>query len=290
MKKFLGALLIFCSVFSFNNVYASINYFDAKEFIIKVKNINEKIEKIELVNFEECEMEETGFNYETTHEVVEPYGDGMIDHLKEHDTENYFVDQKVHYNYLSGRFKDDIEHAIGGGFFMEVAEDGTIDYDYAYDHIYKTKKDFEIGCSMVLKQGVVCAKTTKYKSYKLTPIKELDISNIESNEFVYKHDDIRNLKIGLRIKNENSEYKTFIAPSESHIGMYRYGGNPRIEEEKIIVFDYSGVSYESNVAASFNTYIEPYVIIYGTIIIIVSILLLIIIIIALYLKKKKAKK
>ena len=84
-------------------------------------------------------MEETGFNYERSLEVDDQYGDGMIDHLNEHDTENYFVAKKVHYNYLSGRFKDDIEHAIGGGSFMEVAEDGTIDYDYAYDHIYKTK-------------------------------------------------------------------------------------------------------------------------------------------------------
>lgn len=293
MKKFLGVLLIFCSVFSFNKVYAMITEYEAKSFTITVQNIDEKIEKIDVVAFEECEMEETGFNYETTYEVVEPYGDGMIGHLQKHDTENYFIDQTVRYNYLSGRFKDDIEHAINGGSFSEVNENGIIDYDYAYDHIFKTKEDFEIGCSMVLHQGVVCAKTTKYTAYKLTTVKELDISNMESNEFVYNHDDLSNLKIGLRIKNEKGEYKTFIAPREIYTTMYRTGYHPEIQEQeyhKIVVFDYSGVTYQSNTTASFRNYLEPYVIIYGSIIIIVSILLLIIIIIALYLKKKKAKK
>ena len=67
MKKFLGVLLIFCSVFSFNKVYAMITEYEAKSFTITVQNIDEKIEKIDVVAFEECEMEETGFNYETTY-------------------------------------------------------------------------------------------------------------------------------------------------------------------------------------------------------------------------------
>ena len=53
MKKFLGVLLIFCSVFSFNKVYAMITEYEAKSFTITVQNIDEKIEKIDVVTISE---------------------------------------------------------------------------------------------------------------------------------------------------------------------------------------------------------------------------------------------
>lgn len=274
----------------YSYVFASMTSYNAEEYIIKINNINEEIERIDLIQYEKCDLDELGWEKKSSVEEVELYGNEIITHRYDYDTENYYIDQIVRYNYLAGKAATDIEHVIHGGEYIEYDGQELVTYDVVKDERYKTKEEFEIGTLKIKDHKIICARTIEYKAYKITPIKEINVSEIKTGELVYKHDDLTNLNIGIRIKLTDEKYKTFIPMGQNGLWMDRGGYKPILDKEKIIIFDYSGVSYESNVAASFNTYIEPYVIIYESIIIIVSILLLIIIIIALYLKKKKAKK
>lgn len=274
----------------YSYVFASTTSYNAEEYIIKINNINEEIERIDLIQYEKCDLDELGWEKKSSVEEVELYGNEIITHRYDYDTENYYIDQIVRYNYLAGKAATDIEHVIHGGEYIEYDGQELVTYDVVKDERYKTKEEFETGTLKIKDHKIICARTIEYKAYKITPIKEINVSEIKTGELVYKHDDLTNLNIGIRIKLTDGKYKTFIPMGQNGLWMDRGGYKPILDKEKIIIFDYSGVSYESNVAASFNTYIEPYVIIYGSIIIIVSILLLIIIIIALYLKKKKAKK
>ena len=290
MKKTLKILSLVCIVISIASyAYANYTSYDAKEYIIEIKNINEEIEKIDLVNFEECDMEETGFNYTTTFEIVTLFGEDLIKHLNKHDTENYYVKQTVRYNYLAGKAAQDIEHTVVSGKYTEFDDDKIITFDFARNERFKNENEFYEYCKIVNSQEFICVKTTNYKSFKLTPIKEINLSNIENNKLIYNHDDYSNLKIGIRIKNRNGEYKTFISNDNSML-MFRYGGNPIMDKEKVTIFDYSAVKYKDNSQYSFklpirnnNQWIPSLILIA----IILFIIVIILIIFNIILKKKK---
>lgn len=292
MKKILKSLLIICILFSINySAYAMMETYEAEEYIIKIKNINEKIEKIDLVNYEECDMEETGGNYTTTHEIVPLFGEDDIYHLDKYDTENYYIKQIVRYNYLSGKAAQDIEHTVSGGIYSEKEDGKLITYDLARTERFNNNQDFYQSCQEAKENEFICVKTTTYKSYKLAPIKEISLSDIKFNKLVYNHDDYSNLKIGIRIKNEKQEYKTFISKNNSMI-MTRYGENPIKDKEKIIIFDYQTGTYKDNAKysfkAPFKTSSQQF-----NFIVIISILLIIVIalfILSIIFKKKKSYK
>ena len=309
MKTIIKLLSIICilisiSIESYAYVDDILSYtsYDAEEYIIKVENINEEIEKIDLVNFEECDMNDTGWNYTTNLEIVPLFGENIIDHLDKHDTENYYIKQNIRYNYLAGRAAKDIEHTVSWGKYLEEG-DGTFGtFDWARTERFKSENDFYDYCNITNENRIyelykadntfICVKTTNYKSYKLTPLKEISLSNIENNTLTYNHDDYSNLKIGIRIKNTNGEYKTFVS-NDNGMLMYRYGGNPIIDKEKIIIFDYEAGTYKSNSQYSFKPPLKT-----GgqqfNFIIIISVLLFIIIltfiILNIKLRKKKLNK
>lgn len=252
MKKTFKILLIICILISTtNSAYAMIHSWEAEEYVIKINNINEKIEKIDLVNFEECKLEETGGNYITNFEVVPLVGEDDKEHLYNHDSENYYIKQIVRYNYLSGRAKDDIEHTVSSGMYKEKEEGILKTYDEAREEKFKTDVELYQHCSEAKYNEFICVKTTSYKAYKIIPIKEISVSDIKLNKLKYRHDDLSNLKIGIRVKNEKGEYKTFIS-NENSMWMRRPGGKPIIEEkQKIIDFDYSTGKYKTNAYESF---------------------------------------
>lgn len=304
MKKILKSLLIICALFSINSyVYASYLSYDAEEYIMKINNINEKIERIDLVSFEECDMEETGWNYTTNFEVVPLFGEDTIKHLDKHDTENYYIKQRVRYNYLAGKAAQDIEHTVLSGKYSEIEDGKLITFDFARNERFKSENEFYDYCNVTYDnefygyykadEEFICVKTTTYyKSYKLTPIKEISLSNIENNTLTYNHDDYSNLKIGIRMKNENGEYKTFISNDNSML-MIRYGGNPIKDKEKITIFDYSTGTYEDNSEYSFKFPIKTGEQWLATMIVVSIILLIIVIaliILNIILKKKKMNK
>ena len=293
MKKIIKLLSIICILISLASYsYAEFTSYEAEEYIIKIENINEEIEKIDLVNFEECDINDTGFNYTTTYEIVPLFGEENITHLDKHDTENYYVKQTVRYNYLAGKAAQDIEHTVVSGKYTEFDEDKLITYDLCMKRKLKNSQEFHSYCNDAEENEFICVKTTTYKAYKLTPIKEISLSEVKFNQLTYKHDDLSNLHIGIRIKNTSNEYKTFISLDNSLI-MYRYGSNPIIDKEKITIFDYPTVSYESNSEYSFKVPLKT-----GgqqfNFIIIISVLLFIIIltfiILNIILKKKKLNK
>ena len=292
MKKILKILLIIGVLFLTNAcVYASFISYEAEEYVMQIDNINEKIEKIDLVNFEECDMEETGWNYTANFEVVPLFGEEPIQHLDKHDTENYYIKQTVRYNYLSGKAANDIEHTAISGKYSEIEEGKIITYDLARNEKINNAQEFSSYSEGFLEDEFICVKTTTYKAYKLNPIKEISLSNIQNNKLIYNHDDYSNLKIGIRIKNENEEYKTFISNDNSMI-MYRYGGNPIIDKEKITIFDYQTVTYKDNAEYSFKVPLKTSSQLVNFIIII-SILLVLVItlfILNIILKKKKSNK
>jgi len=294
MKKIVNILLIICVLLSINPyVYASYTSYEAEEYIIQVKNINEEIERIDLVSFEECDMEETGWNYATNFEIVPLFGEESIEHLNKHDTEKYYIKQTVRYNYLSGKAAEDIEHTVLSGKYSEYDDEGNlITYDLAMDRRFNNTIEFYQYCEDAKDNEFICVKTTKYKSYKLTQMKEISLSNIENNALIYNHDDYSNLKIGIRTKNENEEYKTFIS-NDNSMFMTRYGGNLIIDKEKITIFDYQTVTYKDNSEYSFKVPVKTNNQLFATIIIVIILLLVMVttlIIINIILKKKKLNK
>lgn len=291
MKKILKSLLIICILISItNSAYAMIYSWDAEEYIIKINNINENLEKIDLVNFEECELEETGGNYTTNVEVVPLVGEDDRKHLNNHNSENYYIKQIVRYNYLSGKAAEDIEHTVSGGIYQEKTEGKLITYDEARTERFKSNAELYQHCSEAKDNEFICVKTTSYKAYKITPIKEIDLSDIKFNKLKYKHDDLSNLKIGIRVKNENGEYKTFIS-NENSMVMRRPGGKPIIEEkQKIINFDYSTGTYKTNAYESFLSPSNTRLIKILTVISVFLVVIMICSIIILVLKKRRLKK
>ena len=304
--KILSLIGIFISIAYYayaDDILLSTSY-EAEEYIIKIENINEEIERIDLVNFEECDMEETGWNYTTNIEIVPLFGENIIDHLDKHDTENYYIKQNVRYNYLAGRAAKDIEHTVSWGKYIEEGDGAFGTFDWAKTERFESENEFYDYCNLTGENKIyelyksdkentfICVKTTNYTPYKLTPIKEIGLSNIENNTLTYSHDDFSNLKIGIRIKNTNGEYKTFISWDGSMI-MNRYGGNPIIDKEKITIFDYKTVTYEDNSQYSFNLPIKhtnqwiPTLILIAIILFVIVVTLLILNII---LKKKKLNK
>ena len=311
MKNIVNILLIICilisiSIASYAYVDDILSYtsYEAEEYIIKIEDINEEIERIDLVSFEECDIEETGYNYTTNFEIVPLFGENIISHLDKHDTENYYIKQNVRYNYLAGRAAKDIEHTVSGGKYFEEGNGTFGTLDLAITERFKSEKDFYDYCNLTYENNIyelykadkentfICVKTTSYTPYKLTPIKEISLSNIKNNTLTYNHDDFSNLKIGIRIKNTNGEYKTFISWDGSMI-MNRYGGNPIIDKEKITIFDYKTVTYEDNSQHSFKLPIKntnqwiPTLILIAIILFVIIIALIILNII---LKKKKLNK
>jgi len=291
MRKILKSLLIICILISItNSAYAMIHSWEAEEYVIKINNINEKLEKIDLVNFEECELEETGGNYTTNVEVVPLVGEDDREHFYNHYSENYYIKQIVRYNYLSGKATEDIEHTVSGGIYQENSDGKLITYDEARTERFKSNAELYQYCSEAKDNEFICVKTTSYKAYKITPIKEISVSDIKSNKLKYKHDDLSNLKIGIRVKNEDGAYRTFIS-NENSMWMRRPGGKPIIEEkQKIIDFDYSTGRYKTNAYESFlspsNTRLIQILIV--TSVLLVLIMVLIIIIAAL--KKRRQNK
>lgn len=311
MKKTFKILSLICilisiAIASYGYVDDILSYtsYDAEEYIIKIENINEEIEKIDLVSFEECDIEETGYNYTTNFEIVPLFGENIIGHLNKHDTENYYIKQNVRYNYLAGKAANDIEHTVSGGKYFEEGNGTFGTLDWARTERFKSEKDFYDYCNLTYENNIyelykadkentfICVKTTNYKPYKLTTIKEISLSNIENNTLTYNHDDFSNFKIGIRIKNTNGEYKTFISNNNSLL-MYRYGGNPIIDKEKITIFDYQSVTYKDNSQYSLKLPIKhtnqwiPTLILIAIILFVIVITLLIFNII---LKKKKLNK
>lgn len=289
--KILLFIYILISIASYS--YASYTSYEAEEYILKIENINEKIQKIDLVSFEECEMEDVGHDYQTTFEIVSLFDKDPIIKLDKHDTENYHVKPIVRYNYLSGKAAQDIEHTVVSGKYDEYADDGKlITYDLAINQKFSNEFDFYQFCSVAKENEFICVKTTKYKSYKITPVKELGLSLVANNKLTYNHDDFSNLKIGIRIKNEMGEYKTFISNDNSMI-MFRYGGKPIIDKEKITIFDYQDGTYKDNSQYSFKVPVKTgsglilMIIILSSILVAIVIALIIIYIIS---KKKKVNK
>lgn len=304
--KILSLIGIFISIAYYayaDDILLSTSY-EAEEYIIKIENINEEIERIDLVNFEECDMEETGWNYTTNIEIVPLFGENIIDHLDKHDTENYYIKQNVRYNYLAGRAAKDIEHTVSGGKYFEEGNGTFGTLDWAITERFKNEKDFYDYCNLTYETRIyelykadkestfICVKTTNYTPYKLTPIKEISLSNIENNTLTYNLDDFSNSQLGIRIKNTNGEYKTFISGNISMI-MGRFGGNPILDKEKITIFDYQSVTYKDNSQYSFKLPIQhtnqwiPTLILIAIILFVIVVTLLILNII---LKKKKLNK
>lgn len=291
MRKILKILLIICILLSIDTyAYAMIYSYEAKEYIIKIKNINEKIEKIDLVNFEKCDLEETGCNYTTNFEVVSLFDKDDIKPLDNYDTENYYIKPIIRYNYLSGKAADDIEHTVVSGKYTEFEEEKLITFDLACTEKFNNVQELYTHCEGAEENEFICVKTTTYESYKLTPIKEISISDIKSNKLVYKHDDLSNLDIGIRVKNENGEYKTFISYENSMV-MRRYGGKPIIEDkEKIIIFDYLTGTYKSNSTYSFYVPNHYQLINILGITIVLLVIVMALFILKIILKRKKANK
>lgn len=274
----------------YSYVFASMTSYNAEEYIIKINNINEEIERIDLIQYEKCDLDELGWEKKSSVEEVELYGDETITHRYDYDTENYYIDQIVRYNYLAGKAATDIEHVVHGGEYIEYDGQELVTYDVAKDERYKTKEEFEIGTLKIKDHKIICAKTIEYKAYRITPIKEINVSEIKSSELVYKHDDLTNLNIGIRIKLTDGKYKTFIPMGQNGLWMNRGGYKPILDKEKIIIFDYSEIEYESNANYSFNKApVEDWVIILSLIIIVTIILLIIVCILNAIIKKKKTE-
>lgn len=305
MKKTLKILSLFCIFISIVcYAYASYTTYEAEEYILKLENINEEIEKIDLVSFEECDMEETGGNYTTTFEVVPLFGEESIDFLDKHDTENYYIKQIIRYNYLAGRAAKDIEHTVLSGKYVEEGNGTFGTFDWARTERFKNENEFYYYCNITNENKIyelykadkentfICVKTTTYKSYKLTPIKEINLSDMKNNTLTYNHDDFSNLKIGFRVKNKNGEYKTFKS-NENYTTMTRYGSNPIIDKEKIIIFDYEAGTYKSNSQHSFKVPIKTgsqWVSFIFTISILLLVVIISFIILNIISKKKKLNK
>ena len=293
MKRTIKILSFICILISIASyAYASYTTYEAEEYILKIENINEELERIDLVNFEECNSEETGGNYTTTFEVVPLFGEESIDFLDKHDTENYYIKQIIRYNYLAGKATQDIEHTVLSGKYDEYNEGKLITYDLARNEKFSNDLEFYQYCSAAKDNDFICVKTTTYKSYKLTPIKEISLSNIKNNKLTYNHDDFSNLNIGLRLKNKNGEYKTFKS-NENYMTMTRYGSNPIIDKEKIIIFDYEAGTYKSNSQYSFKVPIKTgsqWVSFIFTISILLLVIIISFIILNIISKKKKLNK
>ena len=219
------------------------------------------------MSFEECSLEESGGNYTTTFEIVPLFGEERINYLNKHDTENYYINQIIRYNYLAGRAAQDIEHTVSSGKYVEEGNGRLSTFDWARTERFKSEKELYDYCNLVYENHFynyyeadkentfICVKTTNYKAYKLTPIKEISLSNIENNTLTYNLDDFSNFKIALRFKNKNGEYKT-LKSNEGSMTMTRYGSNPIKDKEKIIIFDYQLGTYESNSQYSFKVPIK----------------------------------
>ena len=306
MEKTLKILALICILISITSyAFASYTAYEAEEYIIKIENIDEQIEKIDLVSFEKCDMEETGGEYTTSFEIVPLFGKDNITHLDKHDTENYYIKQTVRYNYLAGTSAQNIESTSVSGKYSEFDEDGNlITYDLAREERFNNSYEFH-DYSKIMRDNeiyeyyentdeneLICVKTTNYEAYKITPIKEIDVSEISNNKLVYNHEDYSNLKIGIRIKNASGGYKTFIS-NDNSMYMTRYGAKPIIDKEKITIFDYSTVTYEDNAEYSFKIPVKTNDQLLSLIIIVAVIFTVIIItfvILNIILKKKKSNK
>lgn len=287
--KIISSFLVFVLLI-YGNVFANLTYYEAEEYIIEINNINEAIERIDLIQYEKCDLDELGWEKKSSVEEVDLYGDEIITHRYDYDTENYYIDQIVRYNYLAGKAATDIEHVVHGGQYIEYDDTELVTYDVAKEERYKTQEEFEIGTADIKKHKIICARTIEYKAYKITPIKEINISEVKSGKLVYKHDDLPNLNIGIRIKLTDGKYKTFIPIEQNGLWMERGPYKPIMDKEKIIIFDYSGIEYESNVNHSFNKApIEDWVIYLGIIIVVTILLLIIVCILNTIIKKKKVE-
>lgn len=246
MKKVLKIILI-VSIMIFINAssFASINLYDAEEYIIKIQNINEQIEEINLVNYEECPISETGVDYTDSIEKVSLYGDDEIPLVTGYNTENYFIKQTVIYNYLYGEAARNIEKVSSSGSEKRSIGKELKSMRFATDKKFKNEKEFQKECKEAKDYTFICVRSITYTAYRITSIKELEISSIKNGNFTYKHDDLSNLKIGLRIKDVNQEYKLFIS-EENNMSMTRAGGESNRDKEKIVIFDYIIGNYKTN--------------------------------------------
>jgi hypothetical protein len=106
MKRILKILSFICILISITSyAYASYTTYEAEEYILKIENINEELERIDLVNFEECNSEETGGNYTTTFEVIPLFGEESIDFLDKQlnkTGKKFSEDQKNTVRFLAG--------------------------------------------------------------------------------------------------------------------------------------------------------------------------------------------
>lgn len=246
MKKIVKVVLIISiMIFIHISSYASTALYEADEYIIKIQNIDEPIEEICLVNVEECSIDETGTTYTDSIEEVSLYGQDEIPLVTGYDSENYYIKQTVIYNYLYGDAAQNPEITTKTGHSQSGIRKNVVSISYATDKKFKNKKEFQKECKDAKDYNFICMRSITYTAYRILKSKELDVSTIKNDNFTYKHDDLSNLKIGLRTKSITQEYKTFIS-DEYDMWMSRSGGETNRDKEKIVIFDYVMGNYKTN--------------------------------------------
>ncbi len=253
MKKILKTILILSFIICVNiSSYAAILLYDADEYIIKVQNIDDQIEEIRLLNYEECSLPEIGVDYTDTVEEVSLYGEDELPIVTGYDTENYFIKQTVIYDYVYGDAARNPKIRTILGQSMSGTGKNLKSMNFSVDQKFKNEKEFKKECKEAKYYEFRCMRSIVYTAYKISDVKKLDISNIKDGNYTYKHDDLSNLKIGIKIKNINQEEKIFIS-DENDLGMRRpvnYKEEP--DREKIILFDYITGSCRTNTEKPFE--------------------------------------
>lgn len=241
-KKIIIFSIIICILLSFNiTSFAGLQDYEAKEYVIKINNINEPINKIDLVHYEECDISELGDKFNTYTEQVSLYDEDEPVIIPEYDKEKYLVDYSISYNYLAGRAAETPENHIHGGFII-TKDAADISTDQKFKKHNGTLEQYNL--------DFICVRTVTFTAYKLTKIKDIDLSQISNNTLTYKPDDLNNLAIGIRFLNNNNEYKTYLSMSPS-LYMVRTMGTPVLETTKIIIYDYETREYKSNTEGNF---------------------------------------
>lgn len=246
MKKILKiTIIVYIMIFTNTISYASINLYEAEEYIVKIQNINEQIEEINLITYEECLISETGSNYTDSIENVSLYGEDEIPSVTGYDTENFFIKQTIKYNYLYGEAAKNPEKASSSGFEGSYVGKELKSFNYATDKKFKNENEFQKECKEAKDHTFICVRSITYTAYRISYVKEFDISSIKYGNFTYKHENFSNLKIGLRMKNINQEYRIFVS-EENDMWMTRSSWESNRDKEKIVVFDYITGNYKTN--------------------------------------------
>ena len=256
-KIFLINIIIIYILISFNfTSFAGLDYYVADKYIMEIKNINESIEKIDLVNYEECNSKEVSQSLQTYTEQVSLFDKDSSIIVPNYNKEFFYVEPSISYNYLYGESTKNPElHVISGHTVKHDDNGNIVALDIATDKKFKNKNqligNFWNSTDNIQDLEFICVRTITYTCYKITPIKQLDTNQIISNTFTYDHDDLENLTIGIRFLNTNQEYKTYLT-KHPYIGLERTMGTEKLDSAKIIRYDYETRSYETNASYDFT--------------------------------------